>query len=202
VLELGKEKADLKLLDYSRWVKVDFGKLQGIARFYLQKSEPDFELYVTPIHIDPAKPILPISEPEVYAVYLAKTIGPFGTLGLAEDTWALNERRIDEAAFLKQAYLYAEERERMLWDALAKTKAGLVTTVFDTTDRIQHMFFRYLDPKHPANAGKDVTVHKSAVEDVYRWCDELVGRVARSATTPRPSSSSCPTTASSSSSAA
>ena len=44
----------------------------------------------------------------------------------------------------------------MLSDALSKTKSGLVTTVFDTTDRIQHMFFRYLDPKHPANAGKDV----------------------------------------------
>ena len=34
-------------------------------------------------------------------------------------------------------------------------EAGLVTTVFDTTDRVQHMFYRYLDPTHPANAGKD-----------------------------------------------
>ncbi len=178
-VEVGKESADLKLGDYSPWVKIEFTGVQGIARFYLQKGSPDFELYVTPIHIDPNKPMFPISEPEVYSVYLAKMIGPFATLGLAEDTWALNERRIDEAAFLKQAYLYAGEREAMLFDALAKTKSGFVTTVFDTTDRIQHMFFRYLDPKHPANAGKDVVVHKSAVEDVYRWCDELVGRVRR-----------------------
>jgi len=49
----------------------------------------------------------------------------------------------------------------MLDDALAKTKTGLVTTVFDTTDRIQHMFFRYLDPKHPANAGKDTVEHQA-----------------------------------------
>lgn len=180
-LEIGKEKVALPLGDYSPWVHVEFrlgsGKLGGIARFYLQKVEPEFEMYVTPIHIDPAKPAFPISEPEVYSVYLAKMIGPFATLGLAEDTWALNERRIDEAAFLKQAYLYAEERERMLFDALAKTKSGFVTTVFDTTDRIQHMFFRYLDPRHPANAGKDTTVHAGAVEAVYRWCDDLVGRV-------------------------
>ena len=180
-LEIGKERVALPLGDYSPWVPVEFklasGKLGGIARFYLQKIEPEFELYVTPIHIDPAKPAFPISEPEVYSVYLAKMIGPFATLGLAEDTWALNERRIDESAFLKQAYLYAGERERMLWDALAKTKSGLVTTVFDTTDRIQHMFFRYLDPGHPANVGKDTVQHQGAVEAVYRWCDELVGRV-------------------------
>jgi predicted AlkP superfamily phosphohydrolase/phosphomutase len=179
-LEIGKERVELPLGDYSPWVAVEFklaaGKLGGIARFYLQKTDPDFELYVTPVHIDPAKPAFPISEPEVYSVYLAKMIGPFATLGLAEDTWALNERRIDEAAFLKQAYLYADERERMLDDALAKTKTGLVTTVFDTTDRIQHMFFRYLDPKHPANAGKDTVEHQGAVEAVYRWTDDLVGR--------------------------
>ena len=36
-------------------------------------------------------------------------------------------------------------------------KKGLVTTVFDTTDRVQHMFYRYLDPSHPANRGKDTT---------------------------------------------
>ena len=176
-IEVGKESADVELGEYSPWLKIEFDGVQGIARFYLQKLEPDVELYVTPIHIDPAKPIFPISEPEVYSVYLAKMIGPFGTLGLAEDTWALNERRIDEAAFLKQAYLYGEEREAMLWDAIAKTKRGFITTVFDTTDRIQHMFFRYLDPKHPANAGKDVVQHKDAVEQVYRWCDDLVGRV-------------------------
>jgi predicted AlkP superfamily phosphohydrolase/phosphomutase len=176
VLEIGTQKVELKLRDYSPWVKIEFDGMQGIARFYLQQAAPEFELYVTPIHIDPAKPVFPISEPPVYSVYLAKLLGPFATLGLAEDTWALNERRIDEEAFLKQAWLYAKERERMLDDALAKTRSGLVTTVFDTTDRIQHMFFRYLDPAHPANAGKDTVKHQSAVEDVYRWCDDVVGR--------------------------
>ena len=34
--------------------------------------------------------------------YLAKKLGKYATLGLAEDTWALNERVIDEQAFLDQ----------------------------------------------------------------------------------------------------
>ncbi len=100
---------------------------------------------MTPIHIDPERPALPISHPRYYSSYLAKLLGPFATLGLAEDTWALNERALDEDGFLEQAYLIHEERERQLFDALDKTQSGVVVCVFDATDRIQHMFYRYGD---------------------------------------------------------
>jgi predicted AlkP superfamily phosphohydrolase/phosphomutase len=65
----------------------------------------------------------------------------------------------------------------MFLDALAQTKKGLVTTVFDTTDRVQHMFYRYLDPTHPANAGKDTTQWADAIPQVYERVDALVGKV-------------------------
>ncbi len=55
-----------------------------------------FSLYVTPINLDPDKPAMPISHPSYYATYLAKKIGHFCTLGLAEDTWALNEGVTDD----------------------------------------------------------------------------------------------------------
>jgi predicted AlkP superfamily phosphohydrolase/phosphomutase len=38
------------------------------------------------------------------------------------------------------------------------------------------MFFRYLEPDHPANAGKDVERHKDAIRDLYKKMDDLVGR--------------------------
>ena len=57
---------------------------------------PDLDLYVTPVQIDPEKPALPISHPFIYSVYLSKLNDRYGTLGLAEDTWALNEGVIDE----------------------------------------------------------------------------------------------------------
>jgi predicted AlkP superfamily phosphohydrolase/phosphomutase len=113
----------------------------------------------------------------VYSIYLAKLLGPFGTLGLAEDTWALNERVIDEDAFLAQAWLYFEERKKQLWDVMEKTKKGFVTVVFDTSDRISHMFYRTLDPTHPANAGKEVERYKHVIADTYAKMDELVGEV-------------------------
>ncbi|MBW1686827.1 MAG: alkaline phosphatase family protein, partial [Deltaproteobacteria bacterium] len=167
---------------YSDWVHLSFKaglgiKVRGIARFYITSLEPEFNLYMTPIHIDPENPAMPVSHPTVYSIYLAKKLGPFATLGLAEDTWALNERVIDEKAFFEQAMLFCEERERMFKDSLAKLKKGVVTTVFDTTDRVQHMFYRYLDPTHPANEGKDTEVYKDAIAQVYERMDSLLGEV-------------------------
>ncbi len=63
-------------------------------------GEPDIALYATPVQIDPENPALPISHPPFYAIYLAKLLGTFSTLGLAEDTMALNEGAIGSAAFL------------------------------------------------------------------------------------------------------
>jgi predicted AlkP superfamily phosphohydrolase/phosphomutase len=109
-------------------------------------------------------------------MYLARTQGHFCTLGLAEDTWALNERVLDEQAFLDQAYSVHEERERMFFDALEKTGRGAVVCVFDITDRLQHMFWRYLEPDHPANTGKDTVLHRDEIRKLYQKMDTLVGR--------------------------
>ncbi len=178
----GGPSVDLAVGRYSEWVTLTFRaglgvKVSGIVRFHLVSVEPEIRLYMTPIHIDPEKPAMPISHPQVYSVYLAKKLGPFATLGLAEDTWALNERVIDEQAFLDQALAFCDEREKMLFDALDRVKKGLVTTVFDTTDRVQHMFYRYLDPTHPANRGKETTRHADAIGKVYERMDGILGRV-------------------------
>jgi predicted AlkP superfamily phosphohydrolase/phosphomutase len=181
-IEVAGQRLTLEPRHYSPWVPVSFRaglgmKVHGICRFYLNAVAPELDLYVTPIQIDPEKPALPIAHPFVYSVYLSKLNDRFGTLGLAEDTWALNEGVIDEDSFLEQAYLYFAEREAMLATALDKTRRGLVVCVFDTPDRIQHMFFRCLDPGHPANEGKETTRYAHVIEDTYRRMDELIGRV-------------------------
>lgn len=176
---LGAETFTLGPDAYSDWIAVAFGRgtqqAHGICRVRVTSFAPRFTFYVTPLHIDPARPAVPISNPPHLAMALAKLHGPYATLGLAEDTWALNERVIDEQAFLEQAYAIHEERRRQFLHALDRTPEGVVSVVFDATDRIQHMFFRYLDPEHPANRGKDVTKHKDAIFDLYRRADALVG---------------------------
>ena len=182
LLTVAGKRFRLKEREYSPWVHLVFKpapgiKVHGIARFYITEMTPDFGLYVTPINIDPGKPALPISWPGYYSVYLQKLIGDFATLGLAEDTWALNERVIDEEAFLKQTLELHQEREDMFFNALQKSREGVVACVFDGTDRLQHMFFRYLDEDHPANKGKDIEKFKDTILEMYIRADEMVGRI-------------------------
>jgi predicted AlkP superfamily phosphohydrolase/phosphomutase len=181
-LTVGDQRLVLRPGVYSDWVPLVFNaglgiKLRGIARFRLASVGPPFALYMTPINIDPEHPALPISHPRYYGQYLAKLLGRFATLGLAEDTWALNERVLDEDGFLEQAYLIHAEREGQLFDALEKTRSGVVVCVFDATDRVQHMFYRYNDPDPRAERPGDRVRFAAVVEDLYRRMDEMIGRV-------------------------
>lgn len=174
----------LKVRDYSEWIPVKFKagmgfNAHGICRFYLKELSPEVEVYVTPVNIDPGRPDLPISHPVTYSIYLAKLFGPYATLGLAEDTWALNEKVLDDQAFLAQCYANHDDRERMLFDALEKTQQGLCACVFDTTDRVQHMFWRYLDDDHPAARDVPRDQRPTVIQDLYARMDELIGRVMK-----------------------
>jgi len=185
-VEVSGERFFLKERAFSPWVPVAFKpglglKVRAICRFYITSLEPHFEMYVTPLNIDPDKPALPISHPFIYSVYLAKLLGRFITLGEANDTWALNEGILGERAFLDLTYSNHAEWEAMLWNALEKTPRGMVAIVFETTDSIQHMFFRYLDKGHPAlkNAAQ-TAMSAQVIEELYKKMDDLVGRVAKS----------------------
>lgn len=180
-ITVGKETFTLGESEFSDWVRLTFKaglgqKVRGIVRFRVMSFAPHFGLYMTPIHLDPESPAMPISSPGFFAQYLARLQGPYATLGLAEDTWALNERILDEQAFLDYAWSIHEERERMWFNSLKKNRRGLNVVVFDATDRLQHMFFRYLVPDHPANRGKDTERFKDTLLDLYRRADDLLRR--------------------------
>lgn len=183
-IKLDSESFILKVGEYSEWVPVKFKaglgfSARGICRFYLKQLTPEVEVYVTPVNIDPARPDLPISHPVTYSIYLAKLFGPYATLGLAEDTWALNEEVLDDKAFLAQCYGNHEDRERMFFDALAKTPQGLCACVFDTTDRVQHMFWRYLEDGHPAAKDVPADSRPQVIQELYARMDDLIGRVMK-----------------------
>jgi predicted AlkP superfamily phosphohydrolase/phosphomutase len=181
-LEVSGQRFGLKKGMFSPWVKLVFRpglgmKVKAIARFFLSELEPHFEMYLTPLNIDPEKPALPISHPFIYSIYLSKLLGSFITLGEANDTWALNEGALKEGPFLDLTYFNHKEWEAMLFNALAKTKKGAVVCVFETTDSIQHMFWRYLDKAHPALKSASAEMSFQVIDDLYRKMDEMVGKV-------------------------
>ncbi len=166
---------------YSQWIRVAFRaapgvKVHGVCKFLLLESGAELQCYVTPIHIDPEKPAMPISYPPAYSTYLSKRQGPFGTLGLAEDTWALNEGVLGDETFIQQCLDLDRERESMFFDCLDKVKRGLCVCVFDGSDRLQHTFWR--DTDLPATAGEDAQAQTPdrVLQELYCRMDALVGR--------------------------
>ena len=183
-LRVSGSTVKLRKGEYTDWVTVKFkvssmSNQEGICQFLLLDNDPDFDLYVTPIHLSPYKPAMPIAHPFVYSAYLAKRQGPYATLGLAEDSWALNERIINERAFLHQCVIADEEREEMFFDALSKVQRGVCVCVFDGTDRIQHTFWRYLDPDHPVNRTLGDQQNEKVIEELYMRMDGIVGKTMK-----------------------
>jgi predicted AlkP superfamily phosphohydrolase/phosphomutase len=181
VLKIDGAKHELRKNQYSDWVRVGFQvapgvRIHGLCRFLLQEDSDEFSLYVTPINIDPESPVMPISSPSVYSTYLTKRQGGFATLGLAEDTWAVNEHVLADKHFLEQCLGADREREQMFFDSLDKVRRGLCVVVFDGPDRIQHMFWRDIDPTHPARTEHPVPEGRNVIEDMYKGMDDLVGR--------------------------
>ncbi|MGA2618544.1 MAG: alkaline phosphatase family protein [Thermoguttaceae bacterium] len=167
---------------WSEWLRLKFkiGLLQavrGMVRFYLVRTEPRLELYASAVHFDPDSPPYPISAPPEYARELAGRLGAFATAGMVEEHTGLNNGRIGEDAFLDQCQDLWLERERMLLGELERLHSGLLFCLFDTPDRIQHMFWRCGEPDHPASRGAPCQQWSGAIEDAYRRCDAIVGRL-------------------------
>jgi predicted AlkP superfamily phosphohydrolase/phosphomutase len=167
--------------EWSEWLRVKFklGMLQsvsGMVRFLLVRTEPVLELYASPVNFDPRAPQFPISHPWEYAAELQREIGTFYTTGMVEDHNGLTNGRFDEEQFLAQCTSVLRERERMMCYELDRFEEGLFFCLFDTPDRLQHMFWRFREPEHPANRGEPDERWRGVIEEHYRACDAVVGQ--------------------------
>ena len=178
------EKLEVALGKWSKWLKVKFkvGMMQsvaGIVRFNLRQIEPEFELYASPVNFETEEPLFPISSPQEYAHDLAMKVGRYYTAGMAEDHDGLNNERFDEAAYLDQCRVVLRERRKMMEFELGRFEKGFFFCLFDTPDRLAHMFWRFTEPNHPANKGEDVSRYAKVIEEHYRECDEIVGEAMK-----------------------
>jgi predicted AlkP superfamily phosphohydrolase/phosphomutase len=181
VLESEGQSASLELqpMRWSDWLKVRFKtglfqSVRGMVRFLLLQTAPIIEFYASPINFDPVAPPFPISAPPNYAGELAAQLGTFYTSGMVEDTGGLNNGRFDETVFLDQCEQVLRERERMMWYELERFQQGFLFCLFDTPDRLQHMFWRS-DPLSLADCRFPIK-GQSVIARHYRACDEIVGR--------------------------
>jgi len=123
-----------------------------------------------------AAPILPISTPAGYAAELEKRFGPYFTKGLPADTSALDNDLLDEEEFLAQDEMVLRESRAMLDYELGRFDAGLLFYYISSTDQRQHMFWRLMDPAHPAHDPKLAARFGGTIRRTYQQADEILAQ--------------------------
>lgn len=181
-IEFQNNKFDLKKGEWSGFKDVSFDvgpfkKAKGIVRFHLIETGPEFKLYASPINFDPRAPFFPISYPEDYSRELADEIGLFYTQGMPMDTWAVNEGVISEGPFVKQMNEVDSERKKMLDLEMKKFKSGILFCYFESSDIVQHMFWRYNDPGHPLYEKHAPKEYRDMIRTWYTKLDSILGEV-------------------------
>lgn len=183
-LKINDNTHELSINEWSGWIPIEFKhtfgqKIYGIARFYLNSISPEINLYMSSIHIDPRNSVFPLSSPKEYASELAEKIGAYHTLGLPEETNGLVDELISHDAFLNLNDSIQNERENMFWSEFNKFDQGVLAFVFDTVDRIQHMFWTTRDKTHPLYNADLAERHALVIEAYYKRMDGIIGRVKK-----------------------
>jgi predicted AlkP superfamily phosphohydrolase/phosphomutase len=177
------QKLVLREGEWSDWVHIQFqlipfiGNVKGICRFYLKQAHPRFELYVSPINIDPSDPALPLSTPKSYSHELAEEIGEFYTQGISEDTKALSAGVLDDKEYLEQAKTVLAEHRQIFNVEFPKFHSGLFFFYFSSLDLNSHMFWRLIDPLHPEYDAALAAQYGSALPEFYQQIDQVLGQV-------------------------
>jgi len=181
-IEMQGTKLTLKAGEWSAWLPLTFkysvlASAHGMLQIHVIRADKELQLYGSPVNLDPRDPPLPISKPDDFSARLAKQIGLYRTIGWAEATWPLNEGRIDEATFLYDCDRAFDDREKLIFKGLESDDWDLMVAAIETTDRISHMMWRLIDPKHPMYDAALAARYGDAIEKVYRRADDLVGRI-------------------------
>lgn len=166
-LKLGKQEVALLKDQWSPFLHVRFKMQLGVSLHAITRAlftDHAFgpAVYFLPLQIHPLHAPWPYANPGGFGKELWKSYGPFHTLGWPQDTTALDEGLIEDGHFLQLCEMILAERERILTSQLANYKEGLLAIVFDSLDRIQHMFWRD---------------RSDIIESWYTKLDALFGRI-------------------------
>lgn len=177
---VGDEERILKVGEFSDWVPFEFSmiptqKIHAEVRFLLKQVDPIFELYASPVNMDPLTPALPISTPSSYAAELAKATGRYYTQGMPEDTKGLITEVLDRDQFLAQAAVAGQEVIDQYPYVLDHFKKGLLFYYFGNSDQVSHMMWRTMDPGHPAYDPAKDAPYKDVIPHIYEQLDGVVG---------------------------
>ena len=167
-VRLGDHSLELTVGEWSPILELTFKvgflvKIRALTRLVITQLRPELRLYTLPLQLHPLQSIWPYGTPGSFVKRAWEAGGPFLTIGWPQDTTGLEEGLIDDRQFLDLCDAIFDTRVKILMDQLAGFREGVIGVVFDTLDRIQHMFWHD---------------RQEVIEGWYEKLDALVGRVA------------------------
>jgi predicted AlkP superfamily phosphohydrolase/phosphomutase len=181
-VEIAGESLLLEPGKMSRWIDLDFKinffvRVHGMAQLLLLNAGNELQLYISPVNWKPDRPPVPMSYPDSFAGDLFERLGYYRTLGWAEATWPLNEGRMDEKTFMEDLDKAFDDRAQVILNRIDSRDWDVLVGVIESTDRVQHMMWRLMDPRHPMYDATLAAQFGDAIERVYRRADQFVGEV-------------------------
>jgi predicted AlkP superfamily phosphohydrolase/phosphomutase len=175
--------------EYSDWVEIEFSLINhiagisGMVKFYLMEMGERFRLYISPTHLTPRNPAVPISTPASYSHELADNVGLFHTIGLPADTKALGQGTFSMENFINQSLSVFAESCRLFdyeLQRFSSRQQGLLFFYFSSLDQGQHMFWALNDKEHPYYHAQESKQFAYISDEMYRKFDRVLGKALKS----------------------
>ncbi len=183
-IQVSGNDVTLKPGEWSDWQRFTFPfnsliKVKGIGKFKLLSIDPEVRIYLSPLDFDPENlpPGFSIAMPAGFAHDLAHDYGLFKTRGWMIDTWSPTSGTIDEQTFLDDVKQTVDKDKEILHGLLARDDWDVLVHYFEFTDRVQHMMFRFFDPKHPLYTADGAAKWAGSILQSYQDMDRIVGEV-------------------------
>jgi len=145
-LAIGDRQLQLRVGEWSDIVEIKFKaglflSVHAITRVILTSLDGEVRLYTLPLQIHPLHALSHYSSSQSFARNLWQKVGPYLTLGWPQDTTGLEDGCISDDQFISLCDMIFERRKQIFFHLLDDFKEGVLASIFDDLDRIQHMFY-------------------------------------------------------------
>jgi hypothetical protein len=143
---VGDKQMQLRVGEWSDIIEVKFKavlffSVHAVTRVILTNLTGVVRLYTLPLQIHPLHALSHYSSSKSFAKDLWQQVGPYLTLGWPQDTTGLEDGCITDEQFLALCDMIFERRKQIFFYLLGNFKEGVLASIFDDLDRVQHMFY-------------------------------------------------------------
>ena len=166
-LNINGQKTQLKVGQWSKIIELKFKagllfNIYSVTKVILTNTKGAVQLYMLPLQIHPLHSTWNYSSSKSFAKNLWNNASHYLTLGWPQDTTALEEGCITDEQFIDLCQTIFTERMGIFHYLMDDFKEGVLAGIFDSLDRVQHMFFHN---------------RQDVVRDWYKRLDTFVGGV-------------------------